>query len=81
MHALGISHRDLKPENIFYKTPSPGAQIMILDFNLAKESDTPDWGTDTPCGTSPYMAPEVLQHRIYNQVWMWPNQDILDAHC
>ena len=68
MHALCISHRDLKPENIFYKDPSPDAQIMILDFNLAKESHNANWGADTPCGTSPFMAPEVLQHCMYNQV-------------
>ena len=48
LHALGISHRDLKPENIFYKDPSQTAQIMILDFNLAKESNRPTWGADTP---------------------------------
>ncbi|KAK9814047.1 hypothetical protein WJX73_010381 [Symbiochloris irregularis] len=72
LHSLGISHRDLKPENIFYKDKSPSAQIMILDFNLAKAAALPNWGAQTPCGTSPYMAPEVLQHRTYNQeVDMW----------
>ena len=69
LHSLGIYHRDLKPENIFYKDNSPSAQIMILDFNLAKAAALPDLGgANTPCGTTPYIAPEVLQHRVYNQV-------------
>lgn len=84
LHELGISHRDLKPENIFYKDPSPSAQIMVLDFNLAKESHSATWGADTPCGTAGFQAPEILQHRMYNQVCLlssplWEGQDVLQG--
>ena len=41
----------------------------MLDFNLAKSVHQPQgWVADTPCGTSPYIAPEVLSHQRYSQV-------------
>jgi serine/threonine protein kinase len=63
-HRAGIVHRDIKPENILYlRTPTQGAQIKIVDFGLAKvtESSDPDL-TETGrfFGTLNYASPEQL---------------------
>ena len=43
---------------------------QVLDFNLAKSvhQQGQGWVADTPCGTSPYIAPEVLSHERYSLV-------------
>lgn len=47
-----------------------GAAVQVLDFNLAKSvhQQGQGWVADTPCGTSPYIAPEVLSHERYSLV-------------
>ncbi|KAI8604626.1 kinase-like domain-containing protein [Dissophora ornata] len=59
MHSKGISHRDLKPENILLDA---SGTLKISDFGLATVFK---YGgktrlLETPCGSAPYVAPEVL---------------------
>jgi len=59
-HELGIVHRDVKPANIMISDrPGMGQQVRILDFGLARltESNT-KLTTGIVVGTPNYMAPE-----------------------
>jgi serine/threonine protein kinase len=57
LHEQSIVHRDIKPENILINRPD---DIRLADFGLAKVVE--EWLIrSTPCGTSFYIAPEVIR--------------------
>ncbi|KAF9430007.1 Chk1 protein kinase [Podila epigama] len=60
MHDKGVSHRDLKPENILLDA---SGTLKISDFGLATvfRHGGRTRPLETPCGSAPYVAPEVLQ--------------------
>ncbi|TGZ82609.1 Pkinase-domain-containing protein [Ascodesmis nigricans] len=57
LHNHGIVYRDLKPENILLDA---NGHIALCDFGLSKANLTANATTNTFCGTTEYLAPEVL---------------------
>jgi len=57
LHKYDIVYRDLKPENILLDATG---HIALCDFGLSKADLPSDQLTNTFCGTTEYLAPEVL---------------------
>lgn len=64
LHSKGIVHRDLKPENLLLNDAD---LIKIADFGLATlfQYRGNERMLTSPCGTAPYVAPEVLSKNEY----------------
>lgn len=66
VHRAEIVHRDLKPPNVFLeRTPGGGTQVRLLDFGIAKLSDSRLGSYATQVGTFigslGYMSPEQMK--------------------
>ncbi|KAK6837635.1 hypothetical protein RU639_001233 [Aspergillus parasiticus] len=57
LHEHDIVYRDLKPENILLDA---NGHIALCDFGLSKANLAQNDTTNTFCGTTEYLAPEVL---------------------
>ncbi|KAF5363555.1 hypothetical protein D9756_000848 [Leucocoprinus leucothites] len=57
LHKYNIVYRDLKPENILLDATG---HVALCDFGLSKADLLPDQLTTTFCGTTEYLAPEIL---------------------
>ncbi|XP_050436499.1 ribosomal protein S6 kinase-related protein isoform X2 [Adelges cooleyi] len=73
LHNAGVIYRDIKPENILL---DDDGHLQLIDFGLSK------WlpqgcRTNTICGTSQYMAPEILQMGNYNHSVDWWSAGVL----
>ncbi|KAK9054516.1 hypothetical protein SSX86_025594 [Deinandra increscens subsp. villosa] len=73
LHQRGIVHRDLKPENILMDADG---HVMLTDFGLAKEIDESS-RSNSMCGTTEYMAPEILLSKGHNKNADWWSVGIL----
>ncbi|KAM1377502.1 hypothetical protein ACFX11_039252 [Malus domestica] len=73
LHKCGIVHRDLKPENVLVDSDG---HVMLTDFGLAKEIDEAS-RSNSMCGTTEYMAPEILLSKGHNKDADWWSIGIL----
>jgi calcium/calmodulin-dependent protein kinase I len=71
LHKRNIVHRDLKPENLLLLSDKNDTDIKIADFGLSKRVKDLT-GNDPACGTPGYVAPEILQGKMYGtEVDIW----------
>jgi serine/threonine protein kinase len=66
-HERGIVHRDLKSENLFLVKEPEGFQLKLLDFGIAKLSDTENAQLTQAgdiFGTPAYMSPEHCRGQV-----------------
>lgn len=69
LHFIGVVYRDLKPENILLMTDG---RVLLTDFGISKDGlNSLDSRTQTFCGTSIYLAPEVLLGQPYGRTVDW----------
>ena len=57
-HAQGVIHRDLKPENIII---GRDGTVKVMDFGIARSTETDAAKTGTFSGTPAYMSPEQAE--------------------
>ncbi|XP_077498643.1 serine/threonine-protein kinase PLK1-like [Amblyomma americanum] len=58
-----VIHRDLKPGNLLL---TAGSQLKVADFGLATRVHYPGQLMTSICGTTNYMAPEMLTRKGYS---------------
>jgi serine/threonine protein kinase len=60
-HAQGVIHRDVKPGNVIYDPAT--LEPKIMDFGIARFTDSTATRTGIVLGTPSFMAPEQLEGR------------------
>ena len=66
LHKKNIIHRDIKPENILFKNMDDLSSVIICDFGLACQLNDYENSISGSCGTTIYMAPEILLKKNYD---------------
>lgn len=57
LHKNNIIYRDLKPDNVVIDEEG---HLRLTDFGLSKEGIDDEFGTKSFCGSTAYLAPEVI---------------------
>ncbi|KAF9076401.1 kinase-like domain-containing protein [Rhodocollybia butyracea] len=80
LHKYDIVYRDLKPENILLDATG---HVALCDFGLSKANLRSDELTTTFCGTTEYLAPEILldEHGYSKIVDFWSLGVLLFEMC
>lgn len=70
LHSEGIVYRDLKPENILIDATG---HCKLTDFGLSKDGldEQKDGMTESFCGTTEYLAPEIIRDKQYGTSCDW----------
>ena len=66
LHKKNIIHRDIKPENILFKNKDDLSSVILCDFGLAYQLSEYENSISGSCGTTIYMAPEILLKKNYD---------------
>ncbi|GAA5846808.1 hypothetical protein JCM5353_005910 [Sporobolomyces roseus] len=74
LHERGIVYRDLKPENILLDS---NGHVVLCDFGLSKVLKTEEDRCKTLCGTTSFLAPEVLLDIGYSYPADWWSLGVL----
>ena len=64
LHSKQICHRDIKPNNIMLSRENDLTSIKIIDFGLSTQNFDKLLNTNY-CGTYIYMAPELIEKKLY----------------
>ena len=64
LHSKQICHRDIKPENIMLSRENDLNSVKIIDFGLSAQNFDKLYNNDY-CGTLIYMAPELIEKKLY----------------
>ena len=64
LHSKQICHRDIKPQNIMLSRENDLTSIKIIDFGLSAQNFD-KLINNNYCGTFIYMAPELIEKKLY----------------
>ncbi|KAF8924193.1 kinase-like domain-containing protein [Dissophora ornata] len=74
LHSCHVVYRDLKPENVLL---SSQGHLVLVDFGLCKQNVTEEERTHTFCGTTEYLAPEIIKGTGYGKAVDWWSLGVL----